>query len=285
MSKDTINLRDETKFEIEVFYNIFWVSANILGHTRYTNEDMKSIVLLSPSQKQSKINNLYEAIQLYQASKFKRIIDNVRIIEEETSNIWVYHKNGFDSVRTNEGCCAASSNWLSYILNDNYDEIGCFGFCQSDGNGHITNYIRHNGWYYFLDITMQGYDSAQIGIENGNLDDFYVNEVFGYIFKAKCFENYIDFCLNIYSNPPILFYKTNQSECVCIGTEYIWQADNEKNLYNLLQKSNKTLFYRNSVEILYSINNNAEFRDKTAVEPNWSKIKSFDFCTLSCQKV
>ena len=282
MNKNTMNLRNNAEFEIEISNNVFWIPANILGHTKYTDEDIKSILLLNPNEKKQKINNLYEAVQLYQASAFRGIIDNIRVVEEDTSNLWVFHKTGFDSVRTNEGCCAADSNWLSYILADKYDEIGCFGLCQSDGNGHITNYIKNDDWYYFLDMMMQRHDSAKgIGIENGNIDDFYKNEAFGYIYKAKSFKDYINYCLSVYPNPPILFYRTNQPECVCIGREYFWQADKEKSLYNLMQKSNKTLFFADSVDVLYAENDSIyEFRNSKAVAPNWSLIKGFDFRVL-----
>jgi hypothetical protein len=66
MNKDTINLRDEADFEIEVFSNVYWIPANTLGHTQYTEEDIKSMLLLNPNEKN---NNLYEALQLYQISK------------------------------------------------------------------------------------------------------------------------------------------------------------------------------------------------------------------------
>jgi hypothetical protein len=282
MNKDTINLRNAAEFEIEVFPDVFWIPANMLGHTRYTEEDIKSILLLSPSEKQSKINNLYEAIQLYQASKFKGMIDNVRVLEEDTVILWVFHKTGFDSVRTNEGCCAADSNWLSYILDDNYDEIGCFCFCQSDGNGHITNYIKHNGWYYFLDMMMQRYDSVQDTVsENGDIDDYNKNYMSAYIHKAKNFDAYIKYCLEKHDNPPILFYKTKKSECVSIGNEYMWEENQAIKGWNLVQKSNKFLFYADSIEILYSENDSVyELKDSKAVEPNWSSIKSFDFQVL-----
>ena len=279
MNKDTINLRDSASFEIEVSQNVFWIPANTLGHTRYTDEDIKSILLLNPSEKKQEISNLYEAMQLYQASRFNGVIDNVRVLEEETAVMWVFHKNGFDAVRTNEGCCAADSNWLSYILSGRYDEIGCFGFCQSDGNGHITNYIKQGEWYYFLDMMMQRHDSvSNTVIESGNIDDFHNNEAFGYIYKAKGYDDYIKYCLSIYTDPPVLFYRTKNPECLAIGREYFWQKDEEKPLYHLLQKSDKALFYTGTVEILYSGNDSAyEFKNSKAVAPDWSSISSFDF--------
>jgi hypothetical protein len=192
LNKDTINLRDSANFEIEVYPNVFWIPANALGYTRYTNDEVKKNLSLAPNEKRQKINNLYEAIQLFQMSKFKGIIDNVRVLEEDTTILWVFHKKGFDAVRTNEGCCAANSNWLSYMLHDRYDEIGCFGICEADGNGHIINYIKNGDWYFFIDMMMQRFDSVKdTAVENGNSDDYKNNIMPAYIYKTKSFDDFI----------------------------------------------------------------------------------------------
>ena len=281
MEKDTVNLRHNNSFEIEVFKNVFWISANILGKTRYTDDDIKELVLLEPDEKKQKIENLYEAIQLFQASKFTGIIDNVNILEESASVIWTFHKDGFNSVRTNEGCCAADSNWLSYILENKYDETGCIGHCVADGNGHMTNYIKYEGWYYFVDMMMQRYDSVgNASIESGNLDDYKNNNAFGYIYKAKSFGDYIKFCLNACKkNPPVFFYKTTAPYCLCIGWQYHLRS--KKYLYYFKEKPKKIFFKLDSVEILYSAKNiQYDFIDSTAIKPDWNSIKSFDFRSI-----
>ena len=43
-TKDTWNLRDSADFEIRVADDVWWVPANVLGRTRYTNEQIASIV-------------------------------------------------------------------------------------------------------------------------------------------------------------------------------------------------------------------------------------------------
>ena len=228
------------------------------------------------------INNLFEALQLYQASKFKGVIDNVRILEEDTAVLWVYHKNGFDSVRTNEGCCAANSNWLSYILNDKYDEIGCFGFCQADGNGHITNYIKKGEWYYFIDMMMQRYDSINgFAVENGNINEYKNNSMSAYIHKAKSFNDYIIYYRVNNENSPIIFYRSKNTECVCIGNQYYWEENKNVKGWNLMQKTDKFLFYYNTIEILFAETDGSyDIKNSKAVEPNWSSLKSFDFNNL-----
>jgi hypothetical protein len=279
MRKDTTNLRSGAQFEIEVFPRVYWVPANALGRTRYTDEDIYSMLALAPEIKRQKIDNLYEALQLYQASKFKGRIDNVRVLEEDTGVLWVFHKSGFDAVRTNEGCCAADSNWLSYVLNGKYEKIGCFGWYQPDGNGHIINYIKSDGWYYFMDMMMQRYDSVQsTAAEDGNINGYKNNNAFACIYKTKGFDEYIDFCLTQYDIPPVLFYKTADAECICIGNEYAWQESKEIKGWNLAQKSNRLLFYDGSVEVLFSKDNNVfAFRKSKAIEPDWSLVKGFDW--------
>lgn len=281
MTKDTINLRDTAEYEVCVFPNVYWVPANILGRSNYCDEDIADLCLQTPQEKQKRIHNLYEAIQLFQESKFHGIIDNVRVIEEDTTTMWFFHKNGYHSVRTNEGCCAADSNWLSYILSNKYDEIGCFGFCQSDGEGHIINYIKQDGWFYFVDMMMQRYDSARdVGVENGDLEDFHQNDASGYIYKAASFTDFINYYLESRYDPPVLFYRTNGSECVCIGEQYHWR--NNEGYWDLAkEKSNTKLFYTGTVEILYAANEALyEYRSTKAIAPDWSSIQDFDFRTI-----
>ncbi|MCL2405607.1 MAG: hypothetical protein FWC92_08680 [Defluviitaleaceae bacterium] len=233
---------------------------------------------LDPDTKRQKINNLYEAVQLFQVSKFKGIIDNVRVLEEETTTLWAFHKNGFDAVRTNEGCYAANSNWLVYMLHNRYDEIGCFGICEADGNGHITNYIKNGEWYYFIDMMMQRYDSVKdTAVESGNIDDYKNNIMPTYIYKAKSFDDFIKFILHISEPLPVVFYKTKR-ECVCIGNQYRWEKNENIMTYNLVQESTKRLFPIDSATVLFSENDDAyELRTSKAIEPNWATIGSFDF--------
>ena len=68
---------------------------------------------------------------------------------------------------------------------------------------------------------------------------------------------------------------------MCVGNEYSWEENKNIKGYNLVQKSNKFLFYADSIEILFSeINGAYEMKNSTAIEPNWARIKSFDFGTL-----
>lgn len=98
---DTENLRINADYEIKVYDDVYLVPVRQLGGTRYTNTEIKAMLKLTPEEKRQRISTLYEAIQLYQASNFRGVFDNVPL------NGWEVHKPGYHAVRTNEGCCAA----------------------------------------------------------------------------------------------------------------------------------------------------------------------------------
>ena len=132
---DTENLRYAADYEVEVADGVWWVPAVSLGESRYTNSDIAKMVNTRPGQKREKLATLYEALQLFQIGNFANGNDNQRIAERGVN--WEHHKPGYHAVRTNEGCCATDSNWLNYILWQDYDEVGFLAYSQSDGGGHI----------------------------------------------------------------------------------------------------------------------------------------------------
>lgn len=140
LAYDSQNLRRGAAFEVPAADDVWWVPAVILGDTRYTNAEIAAMAAESPEEKQRKLATLYEAVQMFQISGFAEADDNVRIRENGVN--WEHHKPGFHAVRTNEGCCASHANWLNYILRDDYDEVGFLAWSQTDGSGHIINYIR-----------------------------------------------------------------------------------------------------------------------------------------------
>lgn len=269
MIKDTINLRHEADFCIEVYPHVYWVPANSLGSSRYTNDDINDLLELSPEEKQKSISTLYEAIQLYQISKFNGYIDNVRVLHEDTVIMWAFHKPGYYAVKTNGGCCAADTNWLNYILKDKYQETGCFGFYQADGNGQITNYIRQGDWYYFVDMMPQRYDQVPfIGIEDGNIETYKKNLFQGYIYKSHSFDHFIEFYMKKSNPKPSVFYYAPK-DCYCTGNQYSWEQID--GLWGLAPtKPNRVIFYKNTVNILYSESNDMHrISDTVALEPDW----------------
>ena len=117
-------------------------------------------------------STLYEALQLYQVGNFAPSADNIRSFENGIN--WEHHKPGYHAVRTNTGCCATDSNWLRYILDGDYDEVGFLATSQRDGSGHVYNYILQDGWYYFIDLTHYHAQGSPINTseESGDLSHY-----------------------------------------------------------------------------------------------------------------
>lgn len=190
MDRNIGNYVHSAAFVTEVWPGVEWVPLNVLGGTRYTNEEMGRIAMLSAEEKKRYIHTLYEAVQLFQISDFRGKFDN---IDHQTDGMrWQEHKTPEDAVRTNCGCCATDTNWLAYFIADVYDEVGSFCYANLDGNGHITTYICSAGEYYFLDMMMCRQDSqAYFGKESGNLEELMGTEWAGFLYRTK---DPVNFC-------------------------------------------------------------------------------------------
>ena len=209
----------------------------------------------------------YEAIQLYQTSKFRGVFDNQKITIDNLC--WNYHKPGFHAVRTNEGCCAADSNWLSYLLKDKYEQTGFIHYSQRDGNGHIMNYIYHNGWYYFIDMMMYRIDSLEFaGKETGTINGYCDNELIaGNLLKSKIPASYINMCLNKHKDPPILFTISAENEV------YAMAVDGKPGCFDVIHPKNmKTILLYKEKDF------NLIFKEPLNFdEYNWNKIPTDEF--------
>lgn len=190
MDKDVGNYFYQIAFETQVYNGVYWVPVNSLGKTGYTSADILEICKMPLENKKSKISNLYEAIQLFQISGFKGVLDNKDFYINGVH--WQTHKGPEEAVLSNEGCCATDTNWLAYFIGDKYEKVGSFCYGNTDGNGHITTYIKQSEYYYFIDMMMCRKDSQEYFCqESGRLDDLKNVEWAGFLFKSK---NPVDFC-------------------------------------------------------------------------------------------
>lgn len=213
--KDLATIFHDALFETEVFSGVYWVPARTLGESRYSNAEIFRMVSETPEVKQREISTLYEALQLYQISGFCAADDNIRIVENGID--WEHHKPGYYAVKTNCGCCATDSNWLNYILKDDYDEIGYIATSQADGNGHIYNYIKDGEWYYFIDLTHYRTDWVATAPETGNTNDYYKTDfVLGNIHRAKSVSDFVNYVRDAFSDPPGLMFKYTAEDCLAV---------------------------------------------------------------------
>lgn len=224
--QDLKTLRHNADFEIEVSDGVFWVPAAELGSSRFSNMEIHKMLGSTPEDKQQIISTLYEALQLYQVGNFTASDDNVRIMENGIN--WEHHKPGYHAVRTNTGCCATDSNWLRYILDGDYEEVGYIATSQRDGSGHIFNYILHEDWYYIIDLTHYRATDIMSATEDGELNSYYATDfIAGNIHKTQNIQNYVNYIQNVYNDPPGLMFMYTAENCLAVtgsNTQIIYES-------------------------------------------------------------
>ena len=216
--QDLKTLRHDAAFEEEVSEGVYWVPAVTLGGSRYSNAEIHSMLSAPPEEKQQKISTLYEALQLYQVGNFTGSDDNVRLSEGGIH--WEHHKPGYHAVRTNTGCCATDSNWLRYILDGDYDEVGYIATSQRDGSGHIYNYIFSDGWYYIIDLTHYHATGPLVTApESGDRNDYrHSDYILGNIHKVRDIQNYVDYVQREFGDPPALMFQYTAENCLAVDS-------------------------------------------------------------------
>lgn len=218
--KDLNTLRYDADFELEVSKGVYWVPAATLGGSRYSNADIYNISSTAPEEKQEIISTLYEALQLYQVGNFTPSDDNVRILEGNVN--WEHHKPGYHAVRTNTGCCATDSNWLRYILDGDYEEVGYIATSQRDGSGHIYNYIFHEGFYYFIDLTHYHATGPLVtAVEDGDMNSYHRSDyILGNIHKVQNIQDYVDYIQRDFTDPPGLMFQYTAENCLAVDSNH-----------------------------------------------------------------
>ena len=214
--KDLKTLRHDAAFEVEVSDGVYWVPAVTLGSSRYSNAEIHKMLSATPEEKQGHISTLYEALQLYQVGNFAPSDDNVRMFDGGI--MWEHHKPGYHAVRTNTGCCATDSNWLRYILDGDYEEVGYIATSQRDGSGHIYNYLLHEGWYYIIDLTHYHASGPLVtALESGQMNDYYRSDyILGNIHKVKNIQDYVNYVQRAFNDPPGLMFMYTAENCLAV---------------------------------------------------------------------
>lgn len=200
---DTQTLRHNADFRLPVGKGVYWVPANTLGKSNLTREDILDLGN-DPKVLQREIDTLYEVIQYIQVADFRSASDNIRIPEGEIN--WEHHKPGELAITTNEGCCATISNLLNYLLKGDYEEVGFIAFSHSNGNGHVFNYIKHNGKYYIVDLTHYRNDFMNTAVEDGDYKSYYASDfIAGNIHEVEDLRDFAAFYRKHANRPPVLF--------------------------------------------------------------------------------
>ena len=181
-------------FETKIAKDLYWVPVSALGGANYSIADLQIMAELSTEEKKNNKFTLLDAINFYRICAFQESQD-VIYLTENNGKIWEHHKPGYYSVMTNQGCCSSSASWLAYILEGNYERMGLLSYIRPNKSGHCINYIYHQGWYYFIDMSLQidKYRSL-IAKETGKIIDYLNSKPFANIFlKTRNMEAYVDY--------------------------------------------------------------------------------------------
>jgi len=240
---DTETLRYNANFSVKVADGVNWVPVNTLGKPNMTSEEIEALGR-DPEKLKEKLNTLYAVIQYIQVADFRSADDNIRI--EESGISWQHQKPGEMAIITNEGCCATISNLLNFLLEGDYEEVGFIAYSQSDGGGHVFNYIEHNNLYYFVDLTHYRNDFMCTAVEDGTLASYYATDyIAGNVHEAARVEDYVKYCRDNYNNPPELFSLHMAKNSLPIG-EFISPVNDGTLLEMVYPESSKEI-----VKIVY----------------------------------
>ena len=76
---------------------------------------------------------------------------------------------------------------------------------QRDGSGHIFNYIKMDGWYYFIDLTHYRTDWVATAVESGNLNDYYSSDFFlGNLHRVRSVKDYVNYIQSAFKDYSIV---------------------------------------------------------------------------------
>ena len=193
MQYDTYNLRYLAHFCVPIFDGIKWVPVNVLGKTNYSDKQIQALGSIPVKERRKAITCLYEALQLLQLNRFQSRDDNRAVYYENV--LWSFHTDGKTAAEKNMGCCASVANWMIYMLNGLYDEIGVLSIISNTGTGHAVNYIRNASNWYILDANaFLDEHKEYICPETGHLSDFRKSKILtGVFFQVNSLESFANF--------------------------------------------------------------------------------------------
>lgn len=263
--KNSINLRDSADFKIVVSQCLFWVPFNKLGYSRYSNLEIHSFLQETPFQKQKKMLNAYEAIQLLQLSEFKYKTDYRWI--ETNGKLWEHHKPGYWAIITNTGCCSSIVSWFNFIVRNSYLQKGCILCSRENGFGHVINYIYHNSKFYIFDLSTMLYENKnEVCIESGLKSDF----------KIK--NGKIPACLETIDLKYFVLYHSRLEKIRGINSVYFLIEDNDYIPPINLEKAGDGVIINFSFRVK-ALNDNTKIRYRSIEGPNSSPLWSTEDIT------
>lgn len=123
-----------------------------LGEPQYSEDDIKEMIAtdLSLEEAAEKLTTLADVVQYLYLKGYTADGGDLQFLGTD-GNVWHVNRKAEEVFHNNVGNCGGGSNLLNYLLRGDYDEQG---YVQEQGNqgGHIYNYFKKDGKYYFCDL-------------------------------------------------------------------------------------------------------------------------------------
>lgn len=147
----------------------YWVPAAKLGTPDLTKDKINELAG-KPEQARKEIDVLYEALAFMHialnpsSGNFKKRGPN--------GIHWQFPKPAKLAIEDGKANCAASSNIIRYLLEEDYEEVGFVWrhttFSTESPSGHCTSYVKHKGEYYFFDPSSLAEERSSYPVEDGD---------------------------------------------------------------------------------------------------------------------
>ena len=154
---------------------------------------------------------------------------------------WAANRSARQVFEDNIGNCGGGSHLVNYILRNDFDEQGYFRYAFNVG-GHVTNYFKQDGLYYFFDLAM---------ISNHG----YINEWGDVLFcvdDPQEYANSIERDRNTYYSPYdksyvlLLWMYPHEDDAIPVGINSAARTRLGVRFFNVLPKQ-----YEDRIRILY----------------------------------
>lgn len=211
---DTTNLRNDAEFETEIFPQVFWVPFSSLGKS-ILGDHLIVNSRWSVAELKSMIRNPYEFIQYIQGVNFYEQQDVHYVTRQKI--IWETHVHGKEALAKNSGSCSSLSGALYYLLKGKFEHMGILCTIANSGVGHTFNFIRHNGFYYFIDpyVQMNAY-AKFVPIETGLKKDFARTKfITGVCIKTNSIERFISYFerFHVFREKEFIYFLYFSAQC------------------------------------------------------------------------
>jgi len=210
---DVQGLRVNADFQIDlsewwpdkVEEGTYWVPAAKLGTPNTTKEELSQLKG-QPEKAKKEIDNLFEALAFMHLC-LSPGRGNIKV-KGRHGTTWELPKPAELAIREGKVNCASAANVIYYLLEDDYDEVGCVWRHSSfepevRPGGHCTSYIKENGKYYFLDPVSLAETRSHYPVEDGD-GHFYHADICDLIIQSTP-RNYAIFWTHLSRNDEAIF--------------------------------------------------------------------------------